>query len=209
MVKFAEPANLSCSANGTVVVGNTEGGSTAHRIRNPFFVPNATDSLGNAVYGPEFVFDSPEAIYTFEVAEFGGSFLFDTCVSSFTTSISIYRLNQRDPADLAASVLVWPTTNQTMIFPTTNPIPDTRFTAIFPYVGGCGALSLNTRSPFINLTIPGLYSVVIQAGQTWDDDRPAYGGANTGRCVCCGFIHRTCATISWLYIAYASAPCTL
>eukprot|EP00035_Acanthoeca_spectabilis_P005602 m.115517 g.115517 ORF g.115517 m.115517 type:complete len:534 (+) comp13095_c0_seq1:1490-3091(+) len=193
-VEFPNEVNLTCKSEHALVAGDTTGGPIIYKFPNPAYTADCTPAVcGDA----EYLYDSPQATYTFDVAEGGGNFTFDTCLSEFTTSILILKHN--DTNTTKAPWQVWPTTERNVTVPVYlgNTVDDdTARTAtivdFFPWVGGCGPLSLNARTPPIHLSKPGKYSVIVQAGPIWDVRSPAFGGRRSGRYVLRMFCGSVC-----------------
>jgi Leucine-rich repeat (LRR) protein len=181
--------NMSC---GMVVSGTTGNAPpSVHRFYETHASCSAQDVTRGECAPGAYAYDSPEVYYTFEVGPGGGVFTFDSCLSAFSTSLAIYRLDVTDNGNIT-STLVFPTQPRTILVYVqvfTDFAMYMNMTRVFPYVGGCSP-SLNARTPPINLTQPGLYSIGLQAGRIWDANSPAYRGAASGRYV----LNMSCGT---------------
>lgn len=182
----ASAVNLTCSATGTVIVGNTTGMPHSRGVPNPLFGwPGCTAS---SVYptnscGPKRMFTSAAALYVFDVAEGGANITFDTCGSDFITSLAVFKLNETNPTGFRRPV--FPTNLQTIVVGTNwvsvpvGPIIDLGdgrmgqdseaqqrldvTEVLAPQSGGC-PLSNQARTPRIHFAQSGLYSVEVGAG---------------------------------------------
>ena len=191
-IRSQDSINISCDQAGHIVTGSTEGAPPSrHKVFNPYtcHADSSLDMWDDQCAGAEYMYDSPEVTHTFQVASGGGVFTFDSCLSSFPTSLAVYRLNPDDAS--AAPVLVFPNHTRTIVLqPGGRETIQIDITTWFPHVGGCGNLSLNARTPPIYLREPGLYAVCLQAGQVWDRTSLAVGSQRSGKYV----LNMTCGS---------------